>query len=423
MKIKELFEQKGKIIEQMRDLAKQIEETTDPAVAKEKRDQFDKFDNDLEEINDKIRIAKRAEEVVAQTSEVIPEDKKVLNLNSREEVLGSKEYRNAFEGYLRYGATELNPEGREILAKGKGENITDAEARANQFYVGTAGKGGYLVPTELFGQIITAQKEFGGMLDKELCYWLTTSKGGTLTIPVVDDTSVSGYLIAEKTDMSTSASDMTFATQTLNDYKYTSGLVKASRELLQDSAFPFASWLIDQLMIRLNRGLNTAFTTGTGSSQPQGVMGASSKGEDATKRALTRDDILNLQHSVDPAYRRNGTYMFNDSTLKTIKALAVGSSDARPLWQPSMREGEPDKIEGKNYVINQDMEDIHPTYKPVLFGDFKYFAIREVLPFTIIRLDELYAATDEVGFTIIGRYDSELITNGTPLKFIRNATT
>ena len=80
---------------------------------------------------------------------------------------------------------------------------------------------------------------------------------------------------------------------------------------------------------------------------------------------------------------------------------------------------------GKGFVLNQDFEDIHPTYKPVLFADFKRFYIREVLPLKIIRLDELYAATDETGFAILGRYDSKVATPSTsyPARYIRNATT
>ena len=90
-----------------------------------------------------------------------------------------------------------------------------------------------------------------------------------------------------------------------------------------------------------------------------------------------------------------------------------------------MRVGAPDMIEGVRYTINQDMEDIHPTYKPVLFADFKRFAIREVLPLKVIRLDERFADTDETAFAILRRYDSKLLTPSTsePAVYIRNATT
>ncbi len=96
-----------------------------------------------------------------------------------------------------------------------------------------------------------------------------------------------------------------------------------------------------------------------------------------------------------------------------------------PLWQTSIREGTPDTMEGKHFVLNQDMESLHPTYRPVLFADFKRFAIREVLPLKIIRLDERFADTDETAFAILERYDSKLLTPSTaePAVYIRNATT
>ena len=90
-----------------------------------------------------------------------------------------------------------------------------------------------------------------------------------------------------------------------------------------------------------------------------------------------------------------------------------------------MRVGEPETMEGKEFIINQDMDDIFPTKKPVLFGDFKRFGISEVLPLKIVRLDERFADTDETAFAILGRYDSKLLTPSTsePAVYIRNATT
>ena len=412
MELKELYEKKGNIVYQMKDMAKQIDKATDTAVAKEKREQFDKWDDELEELNEQIRVAKRAEELAAIKADPVDPDP-VPAQKDPKDILKSKEYSRALENQLRFGVN-IKSEDKDVLK------------RANQFYT-TDAKGGYTIDEVMANQILAAKVYFGGMLDKSLFNWITTKTGGTFNLPAVNDTSNEGYVIAEKTDMGSSAADMTFTNITLGAYKYTSGLVKVSNELLQDSEFNFLGWLGDQLAIRYWRGLNTLFTTGSGSSTLTGIVTGATKGEDATVRGITRDDILNLLHSVDPAYRNSpfARFMFNDSTLKSIKALAIGSADARPLWQVSMKDGEPDKIEGKPYIINQAMEDLHPTYKPVLFGDFKQFIIREVLPMKVVRLDELYAATDEVGYVLLGRYDSKLGTasSSNPVKFIRNATT
>ena len=365
-------------------------------------------------LNENIRIALIDEKLAAGKANVIDEaDNKIPETGK--EILKSKEYNKAFNDFLRTGDKKMKPESQ------------DALNRANQFYT-TDAYGGYTIPEIMGDRILSAKLYFGGMLDKNLTSWISTATGATMTFPKVNDTDQSGYVISEKSDLTSSAQDMTFGVTTFGAYKYTSGLVKVSTELLQDSDWDFASWLIDKLAIRFWRGLNTLFTIGSGSSTLEGIVTGANKGEDATVRGLTRNDLLNLYHSVDIVYRNSPfcRWMLNDATLKTLKAIVQSATyNESPLWQPSMRVGEPDTIEGKPYIINNDMEDIRPTYKPVLFGDFKQFLIREVLPMKVRRLEELYAATDEVGFVLLGRYDSGTLAAQTsyPLRFIRNATT
>jgi len=116
---------------------------------------------------------------------------------------------------------------------------------------------------------------------------------------------------------------------------------------------------------------------------------------------------------VDPLYRSNARFMFNDSTLEAIKKLTFGDADGRPLWQPSVAVGAPDTIEGKPYVINQSMANIGASAASVLFGDFSYYFIREVADWRLVRLNERYAEKDQVGFTLFARYDAKVIDAGT----------
>ena len=66
-----------------------------------------------------------------------------------------------------------------------------------------------------------------------------------------------------------------------NAYKFSTKLVKVSLELLQDSAFDIEAFLKEQFAIWLGRGLNTVFTTGTGSGQPYGVLTQATAGPTA----------------------------------------------------------------------------------------------------------------------------------------------
>src|SRR5690606_38689916 len=96
---------------------------------------------------------------------------------------------------------------------------------------------------------------------------------------------------------------------------------------------------------------------------PASTYGLSSK-DDASP---SPDDFIDLMHAVDPGYRRNARWMFDDTTLKHVKKLSVSSSDIRPLWLPSFRDGEPATILGKPYTINQDVPTWASGNKAVLF--------------------------------------------------------
>jgi HK97 family phage major capsid protein len=168
--------------------------------------------------------------------------------------------------------------------------------------------------------------------------------------------------------------------------------------------------------------MNAHFTTGTGTAQPNGVVtAATAYSTGVAAAAITRDNLVDLIHQVDPSYRRRGAiFMFNDTTLSAIKKLAFGSADDRPLWQPSIREGEPDRLEGYSYVINQDVADIGASAKSVLFGDFSQYIIRLAGPATTLRLNERYAEFLHTGFIAYQRADGELL-SANAIKVLQHA--
>ena len=114
--------------------------------------------------------------------------------------------------------------------------------------------------------------------------------------------------------------------------------------------------------------------------------------------------------------------MLNDTSLALIKKIAFNSSDARPLWQLSMRDGEPDRIEGFPYIVNQDMASFGAGNKPIAFGDFSHYIIRMAGDTTFVRLDERYMDALLVGFLAYQRSDGELIDTNA-IKILRNPTT
>ena len=196
-----------------------------------------------------------------------------------------------------------------------------------------------------------------------------------------------------------------------------------SLELLQDSSFDIEGFVTRKLGERLGRAISAAFTTGDGNDKPNGVVTAAASGKVASATtALTFDELLDLKHAVDPAYRINGRWMLHDSVLKYIKQLSIGTTDARPLWQPSVIVGEPATIDGDPYVVNQNMaSSLTASAKTVLYGDFTNYWIRRARDITLFRLNERYAEYYQVGFMAFMRVDGDLM-DTTAVKVLSQAT-
>jgi len=316
------------------------------------------------------------------------------------------------------------PEARELVQSSDGLGVMrllamlEAEKRAQS--VGTDSEGGYTVPEGFFGQLTESMLAWGGMRQAR-SFILRTATGNTLPMPTVNDTGNSGALLAENTQ--DSEQDVTFAEISLGAYKYTSKIIRVSKELLQDSAFDIAGYLAKAFGTRIGRITNLHYTTGDGSGKPNGAVTASSVGVTGADGTPDYDhtylEMLDLKHSVDPAYRVASEWMFNDTVLLKTKKLA--DSQNRPLWNPSLTSNEPDRIDGDRYIVNQDMASPATTAKIMLYGDFSQYVIRDVLDISIARLEERYADFHQVGFVAIMRTDADLLDAGTdPLKHFAN---
>ena len=318
------------------------------------------------------------------------------------------DYRKAFDSYVRRGEKYLD--GATLAALQAGE-----QRGTSTITTETTGAiyGGYVVPTELSPEFIMTLKQYGGMY--QAARIVRTAGGGLWNQPYVDDTSTAALLTAEAS--ATTTQDFSISRIQLNTYTYRSKIV-VSREWLQDEAVNAAGEINTMLATRLGRAINAHFTTGDGSSKPTGILAASGGAPTgkttASATAITATEILDLVHSVDPAYRTgpNVAFMMNDSTLAAVKKLTLGSSDSTPLWVPSMRDGEPATIWGFPYVINQSMESIATGKKTIAFGDWNYYVIREVLNPIFVRTDELFLDNFSVGFYGFSRYDAKLIPVG-----------
>lgn len=292
--------------------------------------------------------------------------------------------------------------------------------------VGTNTAGGYTVETDVAADVIQRLKAYGGV--RNVATLLPTAQGNPILYPTTDDTANSGELLAEAATAATQ--DVTFGAVTIGAYKWSSKVVPVSIELLQDSAVDIEGLILGLISTRLGRVQNTYFTTGTGTAQPLGVAtaaasGGSKVGATGQTTSVTYDDLVDVEHSVDPAYRQRGTcgWMFNDSTLKVMKKLKDTMN--RPLWRPAVTGGDAADILGYRYDVNQDMPTMAANAKSIIFGDFSRYIVRDVMQVTMMRFDDsAYASKGQVGFLAFQRSDGKWVDSGNAaIAYYQNSAT
>jgi HK97 family phage major capsid protein len=209
----------------------------------------------------------------------------------------SKAYDEAFYAYMRRGMGELPSEQQQLLRTGFVKNEERAQGSA------TGSAGGFLVPEGFRATITESMKAFGGLMN--LANVITTSTGNPLPWPTNDDTGNVGALLAENTQIG--EQDATLGENELGAYTFTSKLVRVSWQLLDDSAFDLPTFLARKLGERIGRAQAPYLVSGTGTSQPTGLVTnatAGVTGAVSATAAITYDNLIDLEHSVDPAYRR-----------------------------------------------------------------------------------------------------------------------
>jgi len=305
---------------------------------------------------------------------------------------------SAFGKYLRHGFSALTAEERAMVQK---------RGTATQV-AGTDNLGGYLVPQE-FSNELNVATAFTGEVER-LAKKLNTASGGLLDYPTLNDTATDANLVTEAGAVT--VQDMTFGNAQLSAYNYSS-LVRVSQQLLQDSAFDLNSFLVEAMGERIARATNAAFTTGTGSSQPQVIVTGSALGNTAAgATAITADDILDLIYSIDPSYRNKPGFglMAHDNIIAAVRALGLGSANDFPIFIPSMEVGQPDRIFGVPVYVNNDMQSSIATgTKTMVAADFSQFVVRNAGGIQMLRLNERFADELEVGFVSWKRSDSKVL--------------
>ena len=302
---------------------------------------------------------------------------------SRKTGRASNEYKNAFWQVMR------NKAGLEVK---------------NALQIGSDAEGGYLTPDEFEHTLVEALEEED--IFRGLANTIQTSSGDR-KIPVVATKGDASWVDEEG---AIPESDDSFKQVTLSAYKLAT-MIKISEELLNDSAFDLESYVAKEFGRRIGTKEEEAFFVGDGTGKPTGILDATGGGQlgktTSGATAISFDEIMDLFYSLKSPYRKNATFLMNDSTVKAIRKLKDGGGQY--IWQPSMVAGTPDTILNRPVLTSAYMPEISAGNKTVAFGDFKYYWIADRQGRSFKRLNELFAITGQIGFVATQRVDGKLI--------------
>ena len=410
--IKDLREKMARIATEARAKLSEVTDETPEARASEVEREFDAMMADHDKLAAKAERLEKVEAALRAGEQVDLSKRPTFEQRSAPAVdEGFKmDYRAAFA---------------EMIAAG-GDAYVDAEVRnvLKEYRVQTGGTnsaGGFTVPVELATFIEKAMIATGPMYTSNLFTVINSADGRTFNIPTIDDTSVAAEAHTEGTQPTDDGGkDGTFAQKSLSAYAFDSEWIRWSAELNADSILNMESLLGELIGERLGRIANSKLTTGSGSSDVEGIVTNSAAGKTAAATAaVTADEIIDLIHSVDPAYRTapSTAIMMNDSTLAAIRKLKDG--DGNYLWQMgNYQAGIPQNLLGYNVVVNQAMDSLAAAKKVILFGDMSKFYVRKVGAPSIYVARERFAPD----YGILGyiRFDG-VLTNTAAIKHLITA--
>lgn len=401
--------------EQREALAKDVRHLMDEHKADWDKDthgtQFDTLMNDVERLDDAIKREQRALDMEADRhwQDAVRD---VGGTHGNIDDVEMNTERATFRQWQRGGENALNADQRAIM---------------NTMSTGTGSEGGYTVPSEVVSTVLEALAQFGGM--RQVATVIQTASGASIAYPTSDGTAEVGEIIAE--NQTATDADPVFGTLPLVVYKFSSKVVTVPFELLQDSAIDVEGFVNRRLQTRLGRATNNYYTVGTGTNQPTGIVTASGAGKVGTTGQTTSviwEDIIDLQHSVDPAYRESMAcrFMMHDSSLKVVRKLKDGND--RPLFLPSydagIRGGTPAELAGSPITINQSMPVMAANAKSILFGALGEYVIRDVMAMTMFRFtDSAYTKKGQVGFLAWMRSGGNLMDVGGAVNHYQNSAT
>lgn len=303
---------------------------------------------------DAVKLTDRLDKLEAKINRPANDNRSADNDNQKIE-------QKAFTSFLR--------KGREGMGADEVKSLT----------VGNDPSGGYLAPPELSTEMIRLLTQFSPV---RAAARVGQTASPSVILPV--RTGITNALWEGEIEDET-ASEPAFGQVEIPIFGMKT-FTDISVQLLEDAVQNVEAELSDALAQDFGKKEGMAFVNGTGNKQPRGIMVHPDVGfmPNGHATALQVNGLIDLFHSLPAAYRSNGAWMINSTSVAAVRKLTT--SVGAPLWVDSLAVGNPSTILGRPVIETVDMPDIASGSFPIVFGDFNQaYRIYDRVSLTFLR--------------------------------------
>jgi len=276
------------------------------------------------------------------------------------------------ETYLARPETGLNAKEVGVQMKAfsnmlrKGENELD-EMERKALYESDDTLGGYYAPEEYVADLIKSVTEISPL--RSVARVRSTSNRG---IEIPKRTGQFAATFVNETATRTETTGYQTGLMQIDAHELYA-MVDISQALLEDSAFNLESEMSTEFGEQFAKREGTAFISGNGVGQPQGITDSGAgvaTVNSGSGTALTANGLLDLMYSIKSDYMTNANFVMNRSALAAV--LKLEDTEGQKIFVQGMSYvgAAPSTILGKPYILAEDMPNVGSSAKPVAYGDF-----------------------------------------------------
>ena len=382
-KLREMLDKRNSLITQARSLVDKVEAEKRNLTAEEQT-QYDTIMKDAVDLRTKI---------------------------DRETALIDEEKRNAelaLKGVV--AQTPATPEA-EARQKAFRSLLVNGSLSADEIRTLTTGsetQAGFLnTPQEFVKQLIAKVKNL--VFIEALSTAHTTTNANGLGFPTLETDLADFEMI---TEIKTAPVDTTVAFGKREFKPHPSSkLIKISDAMLRADGINPETIVMDRAAYKYAILKEYKYLLGTGNQEPLGLFVASAKGINTDRDVtmsysddFTADDILTVKYNEKAQYLRKSAWLFNRTAVAKLAKIKTG--DGYYLFEMTDKIGEMDQLKGSPLYMSEYVPNTFTAGQYVgMFGDFSWYYTVSSLSLRVKRLNELFAATREVGFLFDTEFD------------------